>query len=148
MNRAQIYGLIGEIKLIKEASLAEHALDVGGLAMLAAPTVQKMRNKPMSQKSTNRTELAGLGVLAAHPAYSMAKHLMKRGFVEKQADGRAERIADEAKGRAHAMPDWAREGPKTFRSAKKAVSTGRAAARTLSDAPKSGMLGRLAGLFR
>lgn len=70
-------------ELEKISSLAEHALDVGGLAMLAAPTVSKhFRNKEWSEKNKRRIELGGLGVLAAHPAYSIGKRLLtKKGSI-------------------------------------------------------------------
>ena len=75
-----------EDEMEKISSMAEHALDVGGLAMLAAPTVSKhFANKEWSEKNKRRAELGGLGVLAAHPAYSMAKRLIKKGSVTKNS---------------------------------------------------------------
>ena len=57
--------------------IAYHSVvDIAGLGMLAAPTVQKMRGKEMSEKGTHAAELGGLGVLAgssAHKIYSGAK---------------------------------------------------------------------------
>lgn len=54
--------------------LAYHSVvDIAGLGILAAPTVQKMRGKEMSEKGTHAAELGGLGVLAgssAHKIYS------------------------------------------------------------------------------
>jgi len=54
--------------------LAYHsAVDIAGLGILAAPTIQKMRGKEMSEKGTHAAELGGLGVLAgssAHKIYS------------------------------------------------------------------------------
>jgi hypothetical protein len=42
-----------------------HGAELAGLGMLAAPTIQKMRGKPMKDKNKDRAEVAGLGVLAA-----------------------------------------------------------------------------------
>jgi hypothetical protein len=57
-------------ELEKISLLAEHALDVAGLGVLAAPTVSKhFRDKEWGEKNKRRAELVGLGVLAAHPAY-------------------------------------------------------------------------------
>lgn len=57
--------------------LAYHsAVDIAGLGILAAPTIQKMRGKPMSERGTHAAELGGLGVLAgssAHKIYSGMK---------------------------------------------------------------------------
>ena len=61
----------------KKAGLGAGALDVAGLGMLAAPTVQKMRGKPMSDKNKDRTELAGLGVLGGSVAAEHAHDAKK-----------------------------------------------------------------------
>lgn len=57
--------------------IAYHSVvDIAGLGMLAAPTIQKMRGKEMSEKGTHAAELGGLGVLgasSAHKIYSGAK---------------------------------------------------------------------------
>jgi hypothetical protein len=49
-------------------------LEVGGLGMLAIPTIHHMATaeKPMD-KAMAGTELAGLGVLAAHPLHGLLK---------------------------------------------------------------------------
>lgn len=67
----------------KVGSVGAHAAELAGLGMLAAPTIQKMRGKPMSEKNKDRAELGGLGVLAAPSALSLGKHLLKRGSVDK-----------------------------------------------------------------
>lgn len=63
------------------SKIAYHSVaDIGGLAALAAPTIQKMRGKPMSEKGTHAAELGGLGVLAgssAHKIYSGMKDAAK-----------------------------------------------------------------------
>jgi hypothetical protein len=57
--------------------IAYHSLvDIAGLGVLAAPTIQKVRGKEMSDKGTHAAELGGLGMLAgtsAHKIYSAAK---------------------------------------------------------------------------
>jgi hypothetical protein len=68
--KATVQGPMG-----KAASMEHwtHAAELAGLGTLAAPTIQKMRGKPMSEENTNRAELGGLGVLAAPSAISMGK---------------------------------------------------------------------------
>lgn len=68
-------------ELEKISSKWEHAAEIGGLGILAAPTIADMAGHPMSKKWKDRSELAGLGVLAG-PA---AKHLVKGASVEKVA---------------------------------------------------------------
>lgn len=52
--------------------LAWHgAAEVAGLGILAAPTIQKMRGKEMSERKSHAAELGGLGVLAAPAAHTM-----------------------------------------------------------------------------
>lgn len=53
-----------------------HALELAGLGALAYPSVQEARGKKVSPKTKRTAELGGLGVLAAHPAYSLGKHLL------------------------------------------------------------------------
>lgn len=57
----------------KEASAFGHAAELGGLGVLAAPSVQRLRGKPMDEKAEHKTELAGLGILAAPSAAAAAK---------------------------------------------------------------------------
>ena len=45
--------------------VATHAAEVGGLGILARPTVHKMQGKTVSKRSEHAHELVGLGVLAA-----------------------------------------------------------------------------------
>lgn len=58
--------------------LAEPALDVAGLGMLAAPVAHKMMSEKGTDKAMSGVELGGLGVLAAHPTYEIGKHLLAR----------------------------------------------------------------------
>lgn len=51
-----------------------YASDLAGLGVLAAPTIQKMRGKDMSEKGTRAAELGGLGLLAAPVAHNMFTH--------------------------------------------------------------------------
>lgn len=63
----------------KKANLAEHlthGAEIAGLSILAAPSIQAMRGKPMKEKNTHRAELAGLGILAAPSAYHLGKKLL------------------------------------------------------------------------
>lgn len=55
------------------------AAELAGLGTLAAPSIQAMRGKPMSEKAKNRAEVAGLGILAAPTIAGMAKKVLKRG---------------------------------------------------------------------
>jgi hypothetical protein len=71
-------------ELSKLSSLAEHALDVGGLGVLAAPHLyHSATGKKVSDKTERNTELAGLGILAAHPAYTLAKSFKPAGVMAK-----------------------------------------------------------------
>lgn len=63
----------------KKSGLGAGALDVAGLGALAAPTIQHMRGKPMSDKAKNRTELLGLGTLGASVAAEHAGDVAKAG---------------------------------------------------------------------
>lgn len=53
----------------KTSGAGHAAVDIAGLGILAAPTLAKMRGKPMKDKTKDRTELAGLGTLAAGVAH-------------------------------------------------------------------------------
>jgi hypothetical protein len=61
----------------KKANMAVNALELGGLGILAAPGFKTLRNNNASaeEKSHAKIENAGLGVLAAHPAYETAKYV-------------------------------------------------------------------------
>lgn len=60
----------------KRANGWSHAAELGGLATLAAPSVQAMRGKPMKEKNQHRAELAGLGILAAPTAVAVGKKIL------------------------------------------------------------------------
>lgn len=57
----------------KTGSAWSHAAELGGLGILAAPSIQHLRGKEMSEKNKSRAEVAGLGVLAAPTAAAVAK---------------------------------------------------------------------------
>lgn len=75
----------------KVASAWAHAAELGGLGILAAPSVQHLRGKEMSEKNKSRAEVAGLGVLAAPTAIGVAKKglgmlkKVKKASLKKQA---------------------------------------------------------------
>jgi hypothetical protein len=56
------------------------AAEIAGLGTLAAPTIQKMRGKPMSERASHAAEIGGLGILAAPAAHSMYKAVKKGGL--------------------------------------------------------------------
>ncbi len=90
MKLATYVGLFDELHKLKTAEWKAHALEVGGLGLLAAPTAYKaITGKKVSDRTTHAAELGGLGVLAAHPAHALGKAaikgvkgLMKRGSAE------------------------------------------------------------------
>lgn len=57
----------------KTATNWHHAAEIAGLGTLAAPTIQKMRGKPMKEKNKDRAEMAGLGILAVPAAHELGK---------------------------------------------------------------------------
>jgi hypothetical protein len=57
--------------LTKEASNLVNALELGGLGVLAAPSVAGLAGHPMGEKAKEIAEVGGLGVLAAHPTYEL-----------------------------------------------------------------------------
>lgn len=65
--------VVPEIEPYKMASTARHLIELGGLGTLAAPSIQELRHKPMSEKSKAGLEVAGLGALAAPYAYDLAR---------------------------------------------------------------------------
>jgi hypothetical protein len=76
MDSTQVLGFLSELEgIYKEASLVQHGLEVGGLGALAVPSVKTLKSKGSTPKEKNHAkwELGGLGVLAAHPAYSLLK---------------------------------------------------------------------------
>lgn len=106
----------------KQASAADHALDVAGLGALAIPTIQKMRGKPMSEKNTHRAEIGGLGVLAAHPTYELAKKGLSKlkpvlSKIKKAAGPMSAMM------KMHSMADAAKAATKGVGSASKAIGS-------------------------
>jgi hypothetical protein len=57
----------------KEASLAVPSLENLGLGILAVPSVAHLAGKEMGEDAKSKAEVAGLGVLAAHPTYELAQ---------------------------------------------------------------------------
>lgn len=57
---------------VKKASVGRHLVELGGLGTLAAPSIQELRHKPMSEKAKAGLEVAGLGALAAPYAHDLA----------------------------------------------------------------------------
>ncbi len=53
----------------KIASAGHALVDIAGLGVLGAPSVQKLRGKPMSSEKASKYEVAGLGTLAAGVAH-------------------------------------------------------------------------------
>ena len=62
----------------KRAGLGTHAAEVAGLGILAVPSIQALRKKPVGEKATHKYELAGLGTLAAPSAYYLGKRLLRK----------------------------------------------------------------------
>lgn len=58
---------------------ANAAAELGGLGMLAIPSIQSLRGKPMKDSTKDKLEIAGLGTLAAPYVAGMAKKLVTRG---------------------------------------------------------------------
>lgn len=71
-----------EAKLEKKASMSEnltHAAELGGLGILAAPSIKKlMGGKEMSDHNKHITEVAGLGVLAAPSLTHVAQKFLTK----------------------------------------------------------------------
>lgn len=64
--------VINDPEQVKLSSTARHLIELGGLGTLAAPAVQELRHKPMSEKGKAVAEVAGLGALAAPYAHDLA----------------------------------------------------------------------------
>ena len=58
---------------------ANAAAELAGLGMLAVPSIQGLRGKPMKEKHKDALEVAGLGTLAAPYVHSLGKKLLTRG---------------------------------------------------------------------
>jgi len=55
---------------------ANRAAELAGLGILAAPSFQRLRGKPMSEDNEAKAEVLGLGVLAAPTTYHWGKNLL------------------------------------------------------------------------
>jgi hypothetical protein len=55
------------------------AAELGGLGVLAVPSVQHLRGKPMNENTSAKMELAGLGALASPYVVRGAKALLRKG---------------------------------------------------------------------
>jgi hypothetical protein len=64
--------IINDPERVKLSSTGRHLMELGGLATLAAPSVQELRHKPMSEKRKAGLEVAGLGTLAAPYVHDLA----------------------------------------------------------------------------
>lgn len=56
----------------------DHMAELGGLGILAAPSIGHLTGHDMSDNAAHATELGGLGVLAAPSALHMGKALLRR----------------------------------------------------------------------
>lgn len=76
-TRAAVMQKLG---MTRTASMAVPALEVGGLGVLARPSYQTLKKPGASdeEKSHAKHELAGLGILAAHPAHELGTGLAAR----------------------------------------------------------------------
>ena len=53
--------------------VSEHPMELAGLGMLAKPSIDSLRGKHPTEGNKAKWELAGLGTLAAHPAYKLLR---------------------------------------------------------------------------
>jgi len=58
---------------------ANIAAELGGLGILAVPSIQHLRGKPLSADTEHKLEVAGLGTLAAPYALTGIKKLLRKG---------------------------------------------------------------------
>lgn len=56
---------------------ASHAAELAGLGLLAVPSVQHLRGKPMKEDTAHKFELGGLGVLAVPAAMKVHEEFPK-----------------------------------------------------------------------
>lgn len=56
----------------------ETAAELGGLGILAVPSIQKLRDKPVNEDTAAKMEIAGLGTLAAPYLANIAKKTLKK----------------------------------------------------------------------
>lgn len=70
-----------ELRRRRHEKIAEgnfgHGAELAGLAMLAAPSIQHFRKKPMSDRTSHKINAAGLAVLAAPSLLELAKRHKK-----------------------------------------------------------------------
>lgn len=131
-------------ELEKIAGLGAGAADIAGLGMLAAPTIQKMRGKPMSEKGKDRAELAGLGVLGGSVVAEHSKELKsaaKSGFSKLKGMASKFKKASpsmSAMMKMHGMADAAKAAAKA--AAKGAKGTAKAVGSLTNNAARAPML--------
>lgn len=63
----------------KRGSGLSTAAELGGLGILAVPSIQDLRDKPMGNKTKAALEVAGLGTLAAPYVSEIGKKILTRG---------------------------------------------------------------------
>ena len=63
----------------KKAETASHLAELAGLGIIAAPSIQHLRGKPMSESKAHKYEIAGLGTLAAPSVYHLGKKFVSKG---------------------------------------------------------------------
>jgi hypothetical protein len=51
----------------------ETAAELSGLGLLAVPSIQKLRDKPVNESTAAKMEVGGLGILAAPYLHNVAK---------------------------------------------------------------------------
>lgn len=75
MKTAELLGNFIKEGMNKKASLALPLLETAGLGVLAAPSIETLRNPNATdkEKSHAKFETTGLGILAAHPTYELAQ---------------------------------------------------------------------------
>lgn len=68
-----------EKKAVNWGHIGSTGAELGGLGVLAAPSVQRLRGKPMKDNTAAKYEVAGLGALAAPYVVRGAKSILTRG---------------------------------------------------------------------
>jgi hypothetical protein len=73
-------GAIGKaVEYLGHHPNAGHAMELGGLGILAAPDAAALLGHPFKQKNVHKTEIAGLGALAIPSAAHFASKLLTKG---------------------------------------------------------------------
>jgi len=75
------YLKVRQAVLLKLAGMGEnlgHAFELGGLGILARPTIQEMRGQQVSERSKHIHEVAGLGTLAVPSAVGLGAHYLPK----------------------------------------------------------------------